>query len=143
MPLTRWYLRHTQPEALAERLTGESSYAPALATVITDLRRGRVARRVAALLSAAASDRWREELRNKLAQYPGPLHVIVGQRDPLTPEGQALLDTLPHSFLTVIPGAGHHPQLTHPNEVARAIRRLTLPDGFSGVDDGALSADLG
>jgi pimeloyl-ACP methyl ester carboxylesterase len=49
------------------------------------------------------------------------VHVIVGSHDPLTPEGQTLLDALPRATMTVVEGAGHHLQLTHPEAVARAV----------------------
>ncbi|MGI5156775.1 alpha/beta fold hydrolase [Microbispora sp. CA-102843] len=117
--MARWYLSRVSPRALSERLTGDSAHAPALHSSVADLRCGAAAA-AARLLAAAASDRWRADLRAELARYPGRVHVVVGSRDPLSPEGRALLDTLPRATVTVIPGAGHHPQLTHPEEVARA-----------------------
>ncbi|QYC41459.1 Alpha/beta hydrolase family protein [Nonomuraea coxensis DSM 45129] len=43
------------------------------------------------------------------AGAPGRLHVIVGDRDPLTQEGRELLDALPQATVTVIAGAGCSP----------------------------------
>ncbi|MGW5869107.1 alpha/beta fold hydrolase [Streptomyces sp. NPDC055239] len=120
-PLTRQYLSRTTPEALAERLTGTTGHAAALRPAVADLRRGSVAATVARLLALAANPRRRADLRAKLRRYPGRVHVVVGSDDPLTAEGRALLDTLPHATVTVLADAGHHPQLTHAEEVARAI----------------------
>ncbi|MFG6195370.1 alpha/beta fold hydrolase, partial [Nonomuraea sp. JJY05] len=86
------------------------------------LRRGRGAAEVARLLAEAGREDRRAELRATLRRYPGSVHVIVGAGDPLTAEGRMLLDTLPQATVTVIPGARHHPQLTHPAELADAIR---------------------
>ncbi|WP_169985942.1 alpha/beta fold hydrolase [Microbispora sp. H10836] len=116
----RWYLGRVRPTALAERLTGDPAHAPALRSSVADLRRGAAAT-AARLLAAAASPRWRASLRAGLARYPGHVHVVVGSRDPLSPEGRALVDTLPRVTVTVVPDAGHHPQLTHPEEVAEAV----------------------
>lgn len=120
-PLTRGYLSHVSPDALAKRLTGTTAHATALASSVADLRRGTVAANVSRLLAAAAKPRWREALRAQLRRYPGRVHVIVGSDDPLTPDGRALLDALPHATVTVVDGANHHLQLTHPEEVAKAI----------------------
>ncbi|MFF0768535.1 SDR family oxidoreductase [Nonomuraea wenchangensis] len=120
-PATRLYLRQAGPEMLARRLTGDPAHADALRTSVADLRRPGVATRVARALTAAGSRRWRAGLRERLRGYEGRLHVIVGDRDPLTPEGRDLLNALPQATVTVIRGAGHHPQLTHPEELAHAI----------------------
>ncbi|MDX3110470.1 alpha/beta fold hydrolase [Nonomuraea angiospora] len=120
--LSRWYLGRVRPEALAERLTGDVAYAGALESSVADLRRGRVAVGVARLLAEVGREDRRADLRAKLRRYAGSVHVIVGADDPLTAEGRMLLDTLPRATVTVVPGAGHHPQLTHPDELAHAIR---------------------
>ncbi|HEU5029469.1 MAG TPA: alpha/beta fold hydrolase [Spirillospora sp.] len=120
--LTRQYLRRVSSETLAMRLTGTAAHAAALESSAADLRRGTVAATAARLLAATADPRWRDELRAGLRRHAGPVHVIVGSDDPPTPEGRALLDALPQVTVTVIAGAGHHPHLTHPEEVARAVR---------------------
>ncbi|MEV1206067.1 alpha/beta fold hydrolase, partial [Microbispora rosea] len=130
--LARRYLGRVSPRALAERLTGDPAHAAALESSVADLRRGAAAT-AARLLTAAASPRWRADLRAELARYPGHVHVVVGSRDPLSPEGRALLDTLPRAAVTVIPEAGHHPQLTHPQEVARAVGAGNRSPGASAV----------
>ena len=123
--LTRSYLRRVRPEALSKRLTGDAAHAQALASSTADLRRDDVASRAARLLADASDEQWRTELRVAVRQYPGPVHVIVGADDPLTPEARTLLDSLPQVTVTVIAGAGHHPQLTHPGELADAIAEFT------------------
>ncbi|MEV4760959.1 alpha/beta fold hydrolase [Micromonospora sp. NPDC049559] len=120
-PLSRWYLRRVDADALARRLTGDANRADQLASTVADLRRGEVATNVARLLADAARERWREDLRSELRRYPGPVHVVVGGDDPLTPEARALLEARPRTVVTVVAGAGHHPQLTHPADLARAI----------------------
>ncbi|MEU0569007.1 SDR family oxidoreductase [Nonomuraea sp. NPDC005983] len=120
-PLTRWYLGRVGPKALAERLTGDAAHAKALQSSVSDLRRGDVAANVARLLSDAGTTRWRSDLQAALRHYPGVVHIIVGADDPLTPEGRMLVDSLPHATVTAITGAGHHLQLTHPQDVAQAI----------------------
>ncbi|MFJ9717028.1 alpha/beta fold hydrolase [Streptomyces sp. NPDC101213] len=120
-PLTRGYLRRVPPGALARRLAGDAAPATALRTSAADLRRGSAAA-TARLLAVTADPREREKLRAGLRRYEGSVHVIVGSRDPLTPEGRALLDALPRATVTVVADAGHHPQLTHPEEVAQAVQ---------------------
>ncbi|MEV5745176.1 alpha/beta fold hydrolase [Microbispora rosea] len=137
--LARRYLGRVSPRALAERLTGDPALAAALESSVADLRRGAAAT-AARLLTVAASPRWRADLRAELARYPGHVHVVVGSRDPLSPEGQALLDTLPRAAVTVIPEAGHHPQLTHPQEVARAVGAGNRSPGASAVGPSGRSA---
>ncbi|GAA2230607.1 alpha/beta fold hydrolase [Streptomyces indiaensis] len=135
-PMTRWHLRRTTPTALAERLTGTTDHATALQSAVADLRRGTVAATTARLLAATANSQWRADLRAKLQRYPGRVHIVTGSHDPLTVEGQSLLDTLPHATVTVIAGAGHQPQLTHPEDVAQAIGEQTTfpgPQGGPGV----------
>ncbi|GAA3889139.1 hypothetical protein GCM10022227_52830 [Streptomyces sedi] len=120
-PASRWYLRRVSPEALADRLTGGAAPADAVRSSVADLRRGAVAATVARLLAAAGQERWREELRGGLRRFPGDVHVVVGAGDPLAPEGLALLEALPRVTVTEIDGAGHHPQLTRPRDVARVV----------------------
>jgi pimeloyl-ACP methyl ester carboxylesterase len=126
-PLTRWYLRRVRADALSRRLTGVADHAEALESSVQDLRRGRVAANVATLLATAASERWRSQLRSTFARYPGPVQVIIGSEDPLANRAAALLDSLgPRVTLTTIPGAGHHPQLTHPDALSGAIGQHPL-----------------
>ena len=121
-PVTTAYLRRVQANALAERLTGDCQQAAALESTVTDLRRPGTASRVAQLLALAATARWRNELHQKLTHFEGDLEVIIGEHDPLSGEGNDLLASLPNTTITVIRGAGHHPQLTHSAELAEALR---------------------
>ncbi|MFB6835763.1 alpha/beta fold hydrolase [Streptomyces sp. NPDC056361] len=141
-PLTRRFLSRMAPAALAERLTGTADHAASLESAVADLRRGTTAATVARLLAAGANPRWRADLRAALQRYPGPVHIVVGSDDPLTPEGQSLLDTLPHVTVTEIAGAGHHPQLTHAQDVARAVGgRMAAPG--TGTGGGATAVHTG
>ncbi|MGP3962190.1 alpha/beta fold hydrolase [Nonomuraea sp. 3N208] len=137
-PLTRSYLRRVRPDALSRLLTGDPAHARELASSAEDLRRGRVAAHVARLLSATGRERWRRELLAKLRRYPGRVHVIVGSEDPLTGEGRALVDTLgPRASVSTIAGAGHHPQLTDGEELARTIREHALGPHISADGGGS------
>ncbi|MVU78600.1 alpha/beta fold hydrolase [Nocardia sp. ET3-3] len=65
--------------------------------------------------------------------YPRPVHVITGSDDPLTDEARDLLESLgPRIEVTAVAGAGHHPQLTHPEELTTALTRHTVPQ--SSID---------
>ncbi|MFF3604301.1 alpha/beta fold hydrolase [Streptomyces sp. NPDC002463] len=135
-PPTRRLLTRMTPTALSARLTGSTGHAAALASAVADLRRGTTAATTALLLAATVNSQWRADLRAKLQRYPGHIHIVTGSDDPLTVDGQSLLDTLPHATVTVIAGAGHHPQLTHPQDVAQAIGDQTPfahPQGEGGV----------
>ncbi|MBO9627077.1 MAG: alpha/beta fold hydrolase [Microbacterium sp.] len=111
-PFVAAALRHTDAGALSRRLTGSESCAAALESSAHDLRR-RTAGRVAAQLAAAPSPRWRAELRDALMRFDGPVRIITGGDDPLAPHEAERLAALPNVELVTIPGAGHHPQLTH------------------------------
>ncbi|MBO4207413.1 alpha/beta fold hydrolase [Micromonospora echinofusca] len=131
-PLTRSYLKKVDPVALSKRLTGSRAHGRALASSVTDLRRRTVNATVASLLAATRDERWRRALRQKLAHHPGRVHLIVGADDPLTDDARRLLDGLTHVSVTTISGAGHHPQLTHPTETARAIDRAPAARAETG-----------
>lgn len=123
VPLTAAYLRRASAVTLAQRLTGSTSAAEALEPAVADLRRPGVAGRVARQLRRTASDEWRRELRGMLADYPGPVHVIVGEQDPLTEEGGAFLESLSNALLSSLPAVGHHPQLTHAAALAHLLHQ--------------------
>ncbi|GAA2208360.1 hypothetical protein GCM10009850_038180 [Nonomuraea monospora] len=114
---TPW-LRRTPPAALllrrmsAARLAGALGVpeGPAIASAAANLARPGQAGRVVGALRAAHAVR--DELRELLAQVNA--EIIVGSADPLTvPVEQPV---------TTIEGAGHYPQLTHPDQVAAALR---------------------
>lgn len=120
-PLTRTYLRHVSAGALSKRLTGSTSAAAALEPVVADLRRHRVASSVARLLKRTTSSGWRRAMRGMLADYQGPLHVIVGEDDPLTAEGMKFLESRPNVTFSTVAKAGHHLQLTHSDQLANLL----------------------
>jgi len=111
-PLVRTYLRHTDPARLSHQLTGSEASASALESSVDDLRR-RTAGRVAEQLALAGSERWRAELREALGRFRGPIRIITGSEDPLSPDAGEELGSRPNVELVTVPGAGHHPQLTH------------------------------
>lgn len=111
-PLVRAFLRHADPARLSRRLTGTQDSASALVSSVSDLRH-RTAGRAAEQLARAGSSQWRAELRDALARFDGPVRIIAGSEDPLAADAVAQLSALPHVELVTLPGAGHHPQLTH------------------------------
>ncbi|MGW4420499.1 alpha/beta fold hydrolase [Streptosporangium sp. NPDC004631] len=82
---------------------------------VAQLRRPGVARRTARWLNRAQRQAERAELRELTATCPVPVHLVAGEFDPLI---GAPLDVA----VTVVAGAGHHPQLSHPVQVAAAVR---------------------
>jgi pimeloyl-ACP methyl ester carboxylesterase len=114
------WLTRTPPAALLLRRMSASRLAatlgvpegPAVTAAAAGLARPGQARRVVAALRAAHAAR--DELRQLLAQVSVPVEIVTGSADPLT----AAVDRP----VTTIKGAGHYPQLTHPAEVAAAIR---------------------
>jgi pimeloyl-ACP methyl ester carboxylesterase/nucleoside-diphosphate-sugar epimerase len=120
--ITSQYLRRAQPAALSMRLTGAAEHAGALSGAVADLRRGRSALHSARLLRRCSDQRWRSSLQQQLASFPGTVHVIVGSQDPLAAWSAEALDPLgPRLTLSVLDGAGPHPQVTHPARVAAAL----------------------
>ncbi|MDR6865886.1 nucleoside-diphosphate-sugar epimerase/pimeloyl-ACP methyl ester carboxylesterase [Microbacterium resistens] len=111
-PLVSTYLRHTDATRLSRTLTGSETSAAALASSLRDLKRS-TAKRAAAQLAHAGSTRWRAELREALGRFRGRVRIITGSEDPIAPATVDLLATLPNVALISVPGAGHHPQLTH------------------------------
>ncbi|MFK4788759.1 alpha/beta fold hydrolase [Microbacterium sp. ZW T5_56] len=119
-PLVSLALRRTGAAGLSRRLTGAGRSAAALRSSADDLRR-HSAPRVAAQLAQAGSASWRGELREKLRRFSGPVRIITGGADPLAPEFVAELSSLPQVEMISIPGAGHHPQLTHGEALTRQL----------------------
>ncbi|MGW3951280.1 alpha/beta fold hydrolase [Streptomyces sp. NPDC004752] len=76
-----------------------------------DLRRAGAAGRVIAAVRTA--HRQRAELRQLLQRVRLPVQIVVGSADPLRESV--------HKPVTVIPDAGHYPQVTHPAVVADVI----------------------
>ncbi|MGN7859540.1 alpha/beta fold hydrolase [Microbacterium sp. 22303] len=126
-PFVRAYLRRIDPVRLSFRLTGSDASAAALESTVGDLKRSGAAR-VAAQLALASSARWRSELREVLGRFDGPIRIITGSEDPLDPREEEMLRSRPNVELISVPGAGHHPQMTHGH---------ALVDVLTGSFDGA------
>ncbi|MDO7868207.1 alpha/beta fold hydrolase [Nocardioides jiangxiensis] len=118
-PLVRHWLRHTDPLRLSRQLTGSDLHAEDLVSSVGDLRR-RTAGRVAAQLARAGSEQWRGELREALARFDGPVRIVTGSDDPLASDVAGQLARR-NVELVIVPGAGHHPQLTHGGELAAVL----------------------
>ena len=117
--VTALWFRHAGAAAMARRLLGNESSDLTLAA--QDLRRPGVARRAGRLIRRGADPARRTTLKRALSNYPGDVHVIVGEHDPLVP------DSLPGNVrVTVIDGAGHYPQLTHPTQLHEALQAVRL-----------------
>lgn len=122
-PFVRSYLRHADAHQLSRRLTGSDASATALATTVDDLRRGRAAY-VASQLVRTGSKRWRAELWEALRRFNGPVRIITGSDDPLDRSAANELAALPNVNLVSVPGAGHHPQLTHGDALIDLLKDL-------------------
>jgi pimeloyl-ACP methyl ester carboxylesterase len=112
-------LRTASTRRLGKALLGpEITDVPALRVLdeaVAQLRRPGVARRTAQWLHRAQRQSERAELRALTATSSVPVHLITGEFDPL------IGDTLDVP-VTIVNGAGHHPQLSHPAQVAAAAR---------------------
>jgi pimeloyl-ACP methyl ester carboxylesterase len=77
------------------------------------------------------------DLRADLHRITQPTLILHGELDALVPIAAAneLVHTLPNAKLIALPGAGHVPTVTRPQEVARAIT------AFFGVGRGAADLD--
>ncbi len=122
VPLTSAYFRFASATSLARKLLGAEEHAGALETSVIDLRRPGVARRVGRILARGARKGRRDLLLQRLLDHPGEVHIIVGENDPLSPEAAAALRPLGDRLrVTTIAGAGHYPQITHPQQLVDAI----------------------
>ncbi|MDT0343980.1 alpha/beta fold hydrolase [Streptomyces litchfieldiae] len=102
-------MRRLSPARLAAALGLPEG--PEVESAAADLRRPGVARRVVAALRATSAQRARS--RQLLDTVGVPVRIIMGSADPLTA-------AVEHP-VTEIAGAGHYPQLTHPDEVAHHL----------------------
>jgi len=76
----------------------------------------------AALFALAA----RPDRRALLPSLRGPVAVIVGDADVLTPPDRAkeIADAIPQAHLTILPGVGHMSAMEAPEEIAAVLLRL-------------------
>ncbi|MGW0180714.1 alpha/beta fold hydrolase [Nocardia sp. NPDC003345] len=112
LPFTATLLRRLSPSRLARLL--EVPDGPAIESAVAALRRPGVARRTLATLRAASRPESRAAARDLLGGIPVPIRIVAGSHDPVTSAA---------GFpVTVIEGAGHHPHLTHPEQIADVLR---------------------
>ncbi|WP_422757786.1 alpha/beta fold hydrolase [Paenarthrobacter sp. C1] len=121
-PLVSAYLRHTNPARLSRQLTGSEANAAALQSSLSDIKRSS-AKKVARQLALAGSKQWRSELQEALGRFTGPVRIITGSEDPIAPGMVGQLESLPNVELVSMPGAGHHPQLTHIDPLVTLIKQ--------------------
>ncbi|WP_431229943.1 alpha/beta fold hydrolase [Paenarthrobacter nicotinovorans] len=121
-PLVSTYLRHTNPARLSRQLTGSEANAAALQSSLSDIKRSS-AKKVARQLALAGSKQWRSELQEALGRFTGPVRIITGSEDPIAPGMVGQLESLPNVELVSMPGAGHHPQLTHIDPLVTLIKQ--------------------
>ncbi|MER6999341.1 alpha/beta fold hydrolase [Streptomyces sp. NPDC000410] len=107
--VTAMALRRMSPARLADTLG--VPLGPAVHSAATALHRPGAARRVMTALRAARADS--ASLREALGQVRVPVTVVAGESDPL-----AVRVSLP---TVTVPAAGHYPQLTDPEAVARLL----------------------
>jgi len=66
-------------------------------------------------------------LSKRYADFPAPLHVVVGERDRILKpkrQGLRLAETAPHARLTQVPGKGHMVHHFAPEAVAAAVAEV-------------------
>ncbi|WP_326663527.1 alpha/beta fold hydrolase [Streptomyces sp. NBC_00385] len=124
-PASSWLMRSPLAVPVLSRMTAERlagslglSDDTFLHGPVDDLRRSGAALRVVSALRAAYGHRG--VLRSAVHRVAVPVELVIGSQDPLEEPGE-----LP---VTEIASAGHYPQLTHPDEVARhlvAVRERT------------------
>ncbi|MFK0041684.1 alpha/beta fold hydrolase [Paenarthrobacter sp. NPDC090517] len=120
-PLVSTYLRHSDPARLSHQLTGSGGSAAALESSLSDLKRSS-AKRVSEHLALAESKPWRTELREALGRFTGTVRIVTGSDDPLASDAVEQLKSLPNVQLISVPGAGHHPQLTHSDDLVALVK---------------------
>ncbi|WP_433477708.1 alpha/beta fold hydrolase [Spirillospora sp. CA-142024] len=104
-------LRTASARRLGRALLGSRDQA--MDDLVADLRRPGVAWRTARWLGKAQRRTERDELRALVDDCPVPVHIVAGEFDPLVGDPVGVP-------VTVVPGAGHNPQVTHPAQVAAA-----------------------
>lgn len=73
------------------------------------------------------------EMRKQYDTLTLPIEIIHGDADTIVPlriHAQILVNDVPDGVLTVLPGAGHMPQHTHPTDVEAAIDRAAARAGL-------------
>ncbi len=128
----------TADRLLAEGMAGYAAEVlPKMVSVRTLRRRPDVAAHVSAMMRATAPAGAAAALRGRaerpdyvgmLSDFTVPALVLVGSDDEFTPPADArlLADRIPLATLTVIPDAGHLPNLEQPAAFNRALGRFLL-----------------
>ncbi len=104
-------------EALAESLTPQGQHREAVLEMALRVGPG-------AFLEQLALLRSRSDSRPLLTDYNGPLTLMVGQDDTVTPPrlAEEMKALAPQARLRVIPNAGHYLPLDAPQAVSEALR---------------------
>ena len=107
---------------LVDRLLGPSAPAELRARVLGWITAGSPEGQAAAQRGMAL----RPDARDILARFGGPVLVVVGRDDVLTPpaKARAMADLVPGAELVEIPGAGHLANLEQPGAFNAALGRL-------------------
>lgn len=89
---------------------------------------GRASQAAAIALYRSSSE---PDLRGELGDIRQPALVLHGAADAIVPieEAQRLASALPHAHLSIVPGAGHVPTMTHPQVIADAINHFFAAPG--------------
>lgn len=77
----------------------------------------------AATAAASRGMALRTDGRDILSRFGGPCLVVVGELDAITPveKAKAMAALMPQATVSVIPGAGHLPNLERPDEFHKAV----------------------
>ena len=125
--LGRWVVRESGMTGLAEALAARRAENPDSIAAFERLQEARpgFAEQSRALLEATSPDMWmalaprfvaQEDRLDRLAKVGVPTAVIVGELDStMLGDCRRLAATIPGATLTVIPDAGHVPQLEQPD----------------------------
>jgi 3-oxoadipate enol-lactonase len=131
--LGRWVVREAGMSGLAEALAARRTENPASTAAFERLQEARpgYAEESRARLEATSPDMWmalaprfvdQRDRLDRLAKLDVPTAVVVGELDS-TMYGDCvrLAETIPGAELTVIPGAGHVPQVENPQAWEAAV----------------------
>ena len=142
--LGRWVVQSSGMAGLAQALAARRADDPESVAAVERLQEARpgYVEQTRARLEATSPDMWmamsprfvqQEDRLARLASLAVPTSVIVGELDAtMLDDCRRLAETIPGAELTVIPEAGHVPQLENPEAWERALlgflERLGTPD---------------
>jgi 3-oxoadipate enol-lactonase len=131
--LGRWVVREAGMSGLAEALAARRTENPASTAAFERLQEARpgYAEESRARLEATSPDMWmalaprfvdQRDRLDRLAKLDVPTAVVVGELDStMYDDCVRLAETIPGAELTVIPGAGHVPQVENPQAWEAAV----------------------